>query len=987
MPDALTRLLPGTPASVRVIDRGIVVAVGGREFSSQPPVVSTMPTGLLHLGPWRVAPGGSLAEDAATEAGLSAGYAESDLHDDGWAGCSRINEISIGAPSWESDSFRGWIWYRGEFVVPADWVGDGRLVLGSPTECRRLGWNVYLDGQELTDGVLDAPVLELVIQAALLTPGEHRLAVRQRVAGDVPIERRQELEGWRRIDVFCQQTLTPVAACSPGVALDRVTTAGDLVIFEDSAGEWRIESRWTVCSEGVLARSTLRRLGGVTILSDVTMAEIDDTATIVHPEGFWAALSEGAVVAGADPAAVTVRTGTGAAVRTWPGLRLDADQDVELPAVFLAVDPGGDPRAPIGRLLGQLGRRRADMAIYDPYGWYQISHASEPKIEISDELMGPIGEVLAKARELGLRFDFLSLDCGWNDPDDLSRFHPVSFPNGPQSVLDAVRANDSALMLWVSPSDGPRAFRHELGLVNPGFDGGTSQNPGLPWRLCPSYAPWRDAFRNSLLHLVGTYGVQGFKLDGTELYCRADDHDHLPGLWSIWANVRSLQATLEAVADAGATYLMLYWGLRSPWWLRWASTVWERGYLVEAAAPSGRAGWTIRGSVMSSQDIGTTDDWWSLPPHQQDSLGVWVSDTRWASHQGLAGWDDAVVMDAARGSRALQLWGDLRPLVGLESNRLRELIELLDARRTELSGSGRPIGAAASGTAAYGYAWRAAETSWIVLSQPGDGSETVLSWTDLGGRPGESAAAEIDYLTRGAAAAVEVGPDGLRIRQSGGSVVGIHCGSGLTGSARLGDPDPLGAIVVSEPRRSDGPAPDELMAPALIGRVPHLANWMAGDVAAVGFDPAMLIGTPAEDRALGRRDESWTVDLAAGRDAELAVVVRFARDGVAWHHDLLHEIASLTVDVDGDPVDGASYPNFRHEQAGSWSWLRLTTRVPAGRHRLAVRLEAICPPDLTTTLDVWLRQPATAAAETPIYRAEGGTAIGAGRLAADAAVT
>jgi hypothetical protein len=242
-----------------------------------------------------------------------------------------------------------------------------------------------------------------------------------------------------------------------------------------------------------------------------------------------------------------------------------------------------------------------------------------------------------------------------------------------------------------------------------------------------------------------------------------------------------------------------------------------------------------------------------------------------------------------------------------------------------------------------------------VLSQPGDGTETALDWTELGSRPGEPVTAEIDYLTRGAGAAVEVGPDGLRIRQTGGSVVGIRCGAGLSGSKRVGDPGPAGSVDVSRGRRVDGPATDDLLAPALIGRVPHLANWMAGDVGTVGFDPVMLVGTPAEDCVLGSRVETWRVELEADRDAELAVVVRFSRDDVAWHHDLLHEIASVAVNVDGRPGTGTSYPNFRHEQAGSWSWLRWTSRISAGPHRLEVRLLATCPPDLTANLDVWLR--------------------------------
>jgi hypothetical protein len=183
----------------------------------------------------------------------------------------------------------------------------------------------------------------------------------------------------------------------------------------------------------------------------------------------------------------------------------------------------------------------------------------------------------------------------------------------------------------------------------------------------------------------------------------------------------------------------------------------------------------------------------------------------------------------------------------------------------------------------------------------------------------------------------------------------VLCSTGLTGPTRIGDPERAGTVRVGESVTIEEPAPDDRLAPAYVGRVPHLANWMAGDIDAVAFDPEMLVGTPAEDRELSRRSQAWAVTVQAERPAELAVVVRFARDGSAWHHDLLHEIASISVLIDGEPAAGDSYPTFRHEQAGSWSWLRWTGGLDAGTHELRVSLDATCPRDLDTTLDVWLR--------------------------------
>jgi len=52
------------------------------------------------------------------------------------------------------------------------------------------------------------------------------------------------------------------------------------------------------------------------------------------------------------------------------------------------------PAAPVRRLWTILGRAQRDVAIYDPYGWYQISHASETKIELDDQLVGQVGQVM-----------------------------------------------------------------------------------------------------------------------------------------------------------------------------------------------------------------------------------------------------------------------------------------------------------------------------------------------------------------------------------------------------------------------------------------------------------------------------------------------------------------------------------------------------------------------------------------------------------------
>ena len=104
---------------------------------------------------------------------------------------------------------------------------------------------------------------------------------------------------------------------------------------------------------------------------------------------------------------------------------------------------------------------------------------------------------------------------------------------------------------------------------------------------------------------------------------------------------------------------MLYWRFMSPWWLLHADTIYQRGLLMEGATPSTLPSRLIRQSVTISLDQGHDCNWDRMPLIGQDSLGVWLSNTRWGSWMGAEGWREAWVMDFVRGNMMHQLWGDL----------------------------------------------------------------------------------------------------------------------------------------------------------------------------------------------------------------------------------------------------------------------------------------------------------------------------------------
>ncbi|BCB91718.1 hypothetical protein [Phytohabitans suffuscus] len=925
------------PAGHRPGDGTTRVTVGDTavELRWPRPVVAE-PERLAHIAAWRTIPGGPLTEAPGDEAGLRAGYHAADLDDSAWYSASRVNEVTFGFPTWEGESYAGYLWYRTRTARPAA-GGPLAVTLGSPLERRRLTWRVFADGVEATAGPLTGGVVTVDLPPG--GEGEVTIAVQLRVEPVFAPDRAREREGWRGVDKYCYQHVHVAGAFRTLGAVDARPDGDGLVLTYPDGLTATV--RYESTADLVRQRVTLR--GDGQWVSHVLLAEQAAPGAGYHPDGAWALWGRH-FQAAVHPSAVTYAGEAGPVSAYWPGRRLTPDTPLAAPDVVAGAGPTGDGAANVRDLLTRIGRERTPYRIYDPYGWYQISHVNEPKIELTDELMGDIDSLLDRLAGAGVTFDALSLDCGWNDPDDLGRFHPANFADGPASVRSVVKRHDLDLILWVSPSDGARAFRHELGMADPRLEAARAANAAFPWRLCPAADPWRTGFREALLRHVTGNGATGFKVDGTELWCANTAHDHAPGIHSLAATTDAMVETFEAVVAAGAPFLMLYWGLRSPWWLRYGATLWERDYLVEAAGPSGVPSWNLRLAVASSQDIGQQSCWSTIPAHQQDSLGVWVSTTIWASRQGAAQWEDAQVLDVARGSLLNQLWGDLR-MAG--ESRIAALFALERARQPELLGGGRPVGRAWHDDA-YGYLWSGETGSWVVLSRPGP-TGTVEVEVPAGRR-----SVRIDYVTEGAAARATLDGGVLRVAQSGGSVVAVHL-STEDGAATAGEeplvPSAYSWRAVGETREAAG---DGVKA-AYLGRAPQIATWMKGEKPDELTLERILPCVPAADRGLGVVERRWEGEVEAAGDLRCALVTSVTREGAAWHNDRLHELVTVALEVDGAPVTPERWPYFHHEQAGSWSSTVDTFALAAGRHTVRATVRSLLPETVDAVTGLWVR--------------------------------
>lgn len=942
-------------------DRGLVeiMAPTVHVFTSHP---------IAQIANWRVVPGQELDADRAEDRGCRSSFPAPDFDDSGWYRAGRINDVPFGFPTWEPDSFVGCLWFRAPVTTPSAAAPDEpiHLMFGSPIEPRELEWSVYVEGTQVTTTPVRAGLLDLTIDPGapghdvLSRPGRHLLAIHLRVSRmPAHSSRLREAEGWKRVDPFCYQQ----------VSWGRPWTSVDDWIVDVPDGTDRLVSpehgltvdyEITDDADDTVVALVLRNTQPHPVdVSHVGLTHVrwPQHQLVAHPEGAFAASTGGAFVGAAHPGQLTIVTGDVATPTLWVGTELAAGQSLSLPPVVIGARGADGPRS-FRQYLAEHGPRRGrQLAVYDPYGWYQISHASEPKTELSDELIGRIDDALGRFAEVGVRFDYLSLDCGWNDPDDLRRFNAQNMPSGGEEVRQLARRRDLGLMLWASPSDGPRAFRHELGMDNPGLDDCKSQNPIMTWRLCPAAPRWRDTFRSALLQHVENNQVRGFKLDGIDVWCASATHGHRPGIWSVYATTQALISTLSAVREAGCDLLMLYWGVRSPWWLLWADTLYDRRYLVEAAAPSGARSWDLRLSVASSQDIGHQADWDTIPASMQDSLGVWISDTAWASWQGAENWADALTLDIGRGGRLTQLWGDLDALLsasgeGQDVARVLSLAERL-ARATD--SDGEPILGPAWADECYGYLWHIDSGAIAFLAN----SSGVMRTTELPPVPGIRSL-NLLYRTAGHTGSAELSDGRVRVDQAPGTVLVLEL-TGSGGPTRVGTAPQsarvLSCDLVDVASVALGPGDAELIRAAYIGRGPQLEALLATTTDDEVAAESMAAKLQPADRSLRRLTQNWRAELDLDRPGQVAVMACLHQHGRAWHNDQLHRLVRLEVRADGEQLDGSVLPYRMHEQAGSWSWMSHRSSVPAGRYRVEVWLDAVVPDSVEVSVDVWARIP------------------------------
>jgi len=444
-------------------------------------------------------------------------------------------------------------------------------------------------------------------------------------------------------------------------------------------------------------------------------------------------------VGGEHPAAVNMGDQNWLKVRQLPGRDIAPGANFDSVSTVVGAATGGQSveDAFHDYLLGLRPRRRERMTVYSALGWYDFTNPADPLFELNEDLVDENLSVLQALRDRDVSFDVYMLDDWW-EPTDLYKLRERTFPHG--SVALRKRIQDAGMRpgLWFATTTAPWTADKARG-ITAAVAGGTGIEPSIAppadprkevgWvegfttfhtrmlRLCLAAEPYQTMVRQAIPRHVRELDLACLKFDCATLHCTSSEHAHRPGKYSVEAMMNVMIATAEDALQINPDLVVIwYWGFRSPWWLKYGDLAFDKGLLMEGASPASAPAPSYRQSVSLNVDQAIRHAT-AIPLAMQDSLGVWVGNVAWANRMGKEGWRDAFLLDVARGSTIIQIWGDVS---SFDDSDVAFLADVLKWMRTTGSSfrTAIPVGGDQWRAEAYGYAQRINGGAIVTLYNP-----------------------------------------------------------------------------------------------------------------------------------------------------------------------------------------------------------------------------------------------------------------------------
>jgi hypothetical protein len=197
--------------------------------------------------------------------------------------------------------------------------------------------------------------------------------------------------------------------------------------------------------------------------------------------------------------------------------------------------------------------------------WYDLGYFNKYDEPGAVNVVNAFGTELTQKR--GTKLDSFLFDDGWDDERTLWSFHS-GFPNGFAPVAEAAKKYHTAIGVWLSPWGGygePHRQRVALGKQQ-GFE---TNEHGFMLSGPKYYARFRD----TCLEMIRKYGVNQFKIDGT-----GNADQAFPGSEFDSDFAAAIHLIGELRAEKAGLFINLTTGTYpSPFWLRYADSIWRGG--------------------------------------------------------------------------------------------------------------------------------------------------------------------------------------------------------------------------------------------------------------------------------------------------------------------------------------------------------------------------------------------------------------------------
>lgn len=636
-----------------------------------------------------------------------------------------------------------------------------------------------------------------------------------------------------------------------------------------------------------------------------------------------------------------------------PGRRLAPGERWVSHTALVSVCPAGEALSHFVSYIRERSVRPKKMlSVYTPFG---INNQWGGCPTLDDEQTLDVLDLLAEWQRKGIRFDYFTLDTGWVDPSsDLKRFRPIAYPNGPAEVIERIGALGMKLGLWFATSwaaescwDHPPAWERQ---EHPpmAYRNGYPDKAGYGGMLCFATDAYAAMLRDAVLHHVRENGARFLKFDGGHYRCDSNEHGHLPGRYSTEAMYETLIGIAEAArAEAPDVFVMWYWGLRSPFWALHGDMIFESGLHMEGSGTSSFPTLYYRDSVTLAQDQNAYHAE-RVPPVVKDSLGMWLSDTRWGNYMGKERWREALVMDLGRGNLLFpNLWGNLYHLTDEDVAFLAGMLRFAEERQALLLRPRRSIGDPFANEV-YGYAYFAGDHGVLFLNNVHFSARKVVLRLDesLGveAAPGKT----LTLVSRF--------PEAEQVLPADGRC--CHAGDAVEVWLR-----PFEVLLLEVKPSDQGTA----CWPA--------RSFTESDATAYGASLALREAPPApqdevrfaeaarfEGLGFARKVYAFEMELPQleGETPILAVPVRLRRGGAEWRYSpVVAEIVQVTARIGDDRVQLIPVPDarqFGNTQKAGCSWVLYKVRLNpdwSGR-KVCLAVHAYLAPDVEAHTDAWV---------------------------------